>query len=341
MINPKLASGLSPRRVQYIHAVLRRALGQAEKWGKVARNVAKLVDAPRVDQVEIQPFTPEEARAFLQAIKGERLEALYTLAIATGLRQAELLGLAWTDLDLDEAQLTVRTTLQRIDGEFHFVEPKTARSRRTLALPDMVVDVLRAHWGRQIGEMLQAGTEWQESGLVFTAPNGGPLSDGVVRARFYRILENAGLRRQRFHDLRHSCASLLIATGVGSREVMETLGHSTIVLTLNTYGHIFRETQRERPLRRWGKSSLVDAVSNPVAVNVAVKSQNPPITKAPGKPRGPDFVPRKLVPGEGLEPTQPLSQRILSPPRLPFRHPGIIEFALNNLDMVWIRPWSE
>ena len=100
-------------------------------------------------------------------------------------------------------------------------------------------------WGRQITEMLQAGTEWQESGLVFTTPTGGPLSDRVVRGRFYRILENAGLRRQRFHDLRHACASLMIAQGVQSREVLETLGHSTIVMTLNRYAHIFQEAQRE------------------------------------------------------------------------------------------------
>ena len=93
--------------------------------------------------------------------------------------------------------------------------------------------------------MLQAGTEWQESGLVFTAPTGGPLSDRVVRNRFYRILEESGLRRQRFHDLRHSCASLMIAQGVQSREVMEQLGHSTIVMTLNRYAHIFREAQVE------------------------------------------------------------------------------------------------
>ena len=159
LINRKLASGLSPRRVQYIHAVLRRALVLAEKRGKVARNVAKLVAAPRVEQAEIEPFTPEEARAFIQAIQGERLEALYMLAIATGLRQAEVLGLSWSDLDPDTGQLTIRTTLQRINGEFQFLEPKTARSRRTLAFPDMVVDALRAHWGRQITEMLQAGTE--------------------------------------------------------------------------------------------------------------------------------------------------------------------------------------
>ena len=245
LINRKLAAGLSPRRVQYIHAVLRRALGQAEKWGLVARNVAKLVNAPRVVQAEIDPFTPGEARAFIQAIRGERLEALYALAITTGMRQAELLGLFWSDVDLDKRELAIRTTLQRINGEFQFLEPKTARSHRILALPDMVVESLRAHKGRQIGEKLQVGPDWEELDLVFTAPNGGPLSDRVVRTRFYRILEAAGLRRQRFHDLRHSCASLMIAQGVQSREVMETLGHSTIVMTLNRYGHIFPNARRE------------------------------------------------------------------------------------------------
>ena len=126
-----------------------------------------------------------------------------------------------------------------------FLEPKTHRSRRTLALPDMVVEALRAHKGRQFGERLQAGEGWEDSVLVFITPIGGPLSDRVVRARFYRILGNAGLRRQRFHDLRHSCASLMIAQGIQSREVMETLGHSTIDMTLNRYAHILQEAQRE------------------------------------------------------------------------------------------------
>lgn len=245
LINRKLASGLSPRRVQYIHAVLRRALGQAEKWGLVARNVAKLVNAPTVTQTEIEPFNPDEARVFVGAIQGERLEALYLLAISTGIRQAEALGLSWRDLDLDRAQVTIRTTLQRIEGEFRFLEPKTARSRRTLALPEMVVEALRAHKGRQMGELLQAGDSWQDLDLVFATKTGGPLSDTVVRDRFYRILEEARLRRQRFHDLRHSCASLLIAQGASSREVMEQLGHSTIVMTLNRYAHIFQEAQRD------------------------------------------------------------------------------------------------
>ena len=245
LINSKLNKGLSSRRVQYIHAVLRKALGQAEKWGFVARNVAKLADIPKVEQPEISPFDPDEARLFLKAIEGERLEALYLLAIATGLRQAEILGLSWKDVDFKQSQCSVRKTLQRIDGEFRFVEPKTARSRRILALPEIVITSLRTHKGRQVGEMLAAGDKWESSDLVFTDAYGGPLSDRVVRGRFYRILESVGLRRQRFHDLSHACASLMISQGVPSREVMETLGHSTIAMTLNRYAHIFQEAQRE------------------------------------------------------------------------------------------------
>ena len=245
LINSKLNVGLSPRRVQYIHAVLRKALSQAEKDGSVARNVSKLADAPKVEQAEISPFDPNEARLFVKAISGERLEALYLLAIAIGLRQAEILGLSWKDIDFDKSQCIVRKTLQRIDGEFRFVEPKTTRSRRTLALPDIVITSLKEHKGRQVGEMLVAGDNWEKSDLVFTDLSGKPLADSVVRRRFYRILEGAGLRRQRFHDLRHACASLMISQGVPSREVMETLGHSTIAMTLNRYAHIFQEAQKE------------------------------------------------------------------------------------------------
>ena len=132
-----------------------------------------------------------------------------------------------------------------IEHHHLFVEPKTARSRRILALPEIVITSLRTHKGRQVGEMLAAGDKWESSDLACTDAYGGPLSNRVVRGRFYRILESVGLRRQRFHDLRHACASLMISQGVPSREVMETLGHSTIAMTLNRYAHIFQEAQRE------------------------------------------------------------------------------------------------
>jgi integrase len=176
MLNRKQASGLSGRGVQCIHAVLRAALNQAVRWGELQRNVAKLVKTPRATHRLVDPFTPEEARRFLGAIEGDRLEALYVLAIASGLRQGEILGLRWEDVDLAEARLKVRHALQRLDGEYVLVEPKTAQSRRTIALPGIVVDALRAHRIRQAEERLSAETPWTPLDLVFTTERGSRLT---------------------------------------------------------------------------------------------------------------------------------------------------------------------
>ena len=238
LINRKLASGLSSRRVQYIHAVLRRALGQAEKWGLVARNVAKLVDAPRVVHNEIKPFSLEQVKEFLIAVQGDRFEALYILAIAVGLRQAEILGLSWSDVDLGARQLAVRKTLQRIEGEYQLVEPKSAKGRRTLALPDIVVEALQNHRGQQVAEKLRAGANWTDSDLVFTSRYGTPLNRHKVTRDFKALLKVAGLPQQRFHDLRHTAASLMLTQNVQPRDLMEILGHSQISLTMNTYSHV-------------------------------------------------------------------------------------------------------
>src|SRR6266545_6727274 len=167
------------------------------------------------------------------------LERCSQVALAVGLRQGEALGLAWNDIDLDGGTLTVRKTLQRIDESFVLVEPKTVRSRRTIALPSVAVNVLRTHRARQMEERLMAGSLWEDDwGLVFTTATGRPLHGTNVTRTFQQLLAKAGLRRQRFHDLRHSCASLLLAQGVHPRVVMETLGHSQIALTMNTYSHV-------------------------------------------------------------------------------------------------------
>ena len=245
LINEKLDSGLSPRRVQYIHAVLRRALGQAEAWSLIPRNVAKLVKPPRVERFEIQPFTPEEARAFLSAIQGDRLEALYTVALAVGLRKGEALGLKWDDVDLEAGTIMIRFSLQRIEGELKLVEPKSAKSRRTIAMPAISVNALRAHRARQLEERLVAGSVWQESGFTFTTPVGTPLDGPNVSRHFHRTLKKAGMSRQRFHDLRHTAASLMLVQGIHPRVVMETLGHSQISLTMNTYSHVIPVLKQE------------------------------------------------------------------------------------------------
>ena len=216
------------------------------KWGLVARNAASLVDGPRVPHSEIQPFTPEEARSFLEAVKQERLAGLYCVAIAAGLRQGEALGLTWEDIDLEAGTVSVRQALHYARGAFHLVEPKTPRSRRTIALPAVAVAALRRHRARHAEERLAAGSLWENDwGLVFTTTAGRPLQGPAVTRGFQQVLARAGLRRQRFHDLRHACASLLLSEGVHPRVVMETLGHSQIGLTMNTYSHVLPALQRE------------------------------------------------------------------------------------------------
>ena len=245
LLNEKSAIGLSPRRVNYIRAILRRALNQALRWGMVGRNVATLVEPPKAQISKVHPFTPDEARVFLSAIRGDRLEALYVVALAIGLRQGEALGLQWEDVDLDGGAITIRQSLQRIDGTLRLVEPKTDRSHRVVPIPTTGVARLMEHRERQHAERERAANLWHESGFVFTTVLGHPLDGSSVTHRFQKLVAAAGLRRQRFHDLRHACASLLLAQGVSARVVMEILGHSTIALTLNTYSHVLPSTQRE------------------------------------------------------------------------------------------------
>lgn len=244
-MNQKVKEGLAPRTVRSIRATLRVALGQAVKWGELPRNVAELADSPRIPHHEIRPFSPEEARQFLEAIKGRRLEALYSVALALGLRRGEALGLHWEDVDLEKGTLSVRFALQRVNGSLQRVEPKSARSRRTIAIPEFGVKALKDHRARQLEERLLAGAKWKETGLVFTTTIGTPLDPDNINRDFKPLLEAAGLRSQRFHDLRHACASLLLVQGVSPRVVMETLGHSQISLTMNTYSHVIPSLQEE------------------------------------------------------------------------------------------------
>ncbi len=245
LLNDKLREGYAPRTVQYMHAVLRRALVQAFKWGLVAQNVATLVDRPQVRRPEVKPFDPEQARALLVAVKGDRLEALYSVALAVGLRRGEALGLHWDDVDLDAGTLRVRRTLQRVDGKLRLETTKTDRSRRTIALPQTVAVALRVHRARQLRERLAAGSRWQETGFVFTTGIGTPLEPRNVTRHFRNVLTKTGLPLKRFHDLRHTCASLLLVQGVHPRVVMEILGHSQISMTMDTYSHVMPVLQHE------------------------------------------------------------------------------------------------
>lgn len=245
LINSQLAAGLSAKTVAYVHQVLRTALSLAVRWEMVSRNVAKLVDRPRIEPQPIQPLTPDEARRFLAAIHGHRLEALFSVALAMGLRQGEALGLRWEDVDFAAGTIHIRNQLQRVDGRLRLVPPKTTKSRRTLVMPPLIVDALRKHELRQVAEKIWAGSNWDGSDLVFANRNGGPTQAKHVIEQFHHLLNNAGMRRIRFHDLRHSCATLLLVQGVSPRVVMEVLGHSEIALTMNAYSHVVPELQRD------------------------------------------------------------------------------------------------
>jgi integrase len=235
---------LSPRTVQYIHAVLRRALEQARRDELIERNVAALVSSPRVVRKEVEPLTEEEARKLLGVARTNRLYALYAVAVALGLRRGEALALRWDDVDLDAKTLRVSGTLQRIGGQLTISEPKTARSRRVIPLPTVRVDALNRHRANQAKERLAAPV-WPHPELVFTTTVGTPIEPRNQVRHFEALCKRADIRRVRFHDLRHTCASLLLAQGVEPRVIMDTLGHSVIGTTLNLYTHVMPATQRD------------------------------------------------------------------------------------------------
>jgi integrase len=231
---------LSASTVRYVYSVLRTALGYALRQGAVVRNVATLVDPPAKSRPEMQPLTRDQARAFLDGIRGDRLEALYLVALGTGLRQGEILALRWQDVDLARGELTVRHTLGRFSRQ---LEPtKTPRSRRTLRLPQQVTAALAAHRERQAVVPL--------SGLVFTS-GAGPLQQVNVTRDFQLALRRLGLPRRRFHDLRHTFATLALEAGEGLDAVSRALGHTSVATTADIYGH-WAPAMQERLADRMG-----------------------------------------------------------------------------------------
>lgn len=237
---------LSSRTVLYMREILRNALNQAVRWDLVPRNVATLVKSGPVQRKNLEVLTPEQAKELLAAAKGHRLEALFSVALAIGLRIGEATGLRWRDIDLREGTITVNHQLQRIKGELTLTQPKTSKGVRTVILPRFATEALQAHHVRQqIIDRPYAGEEWQETGFVFTSERGTPLDDANVRRTLRQLLKTANLPHMRFHDLRHTCASLLLAQKVPPRVVMEILGHSQISLTLNTYSHVIPQLEHE------------------------------------------------------------------------------------------------
>ena len=281
-MNTKLKSGLSPRTVLYCRAVLRRALRQAVSDGTISRNAAALADPPHYKKSDVKIFTEEQATTFIQAIENDRLKALYLLTLCLGLRRGEALGLKWAALDIENSTLHVRDALQRIGGKLQLVELKTKKSRRTLQIPNILLPVLKTHRVRQLEERIKMGEKWHETGFVFTTPIGTPLEPRNVLRHYHAALKTAKLPRMRFHDLRHSCASILLAQGIPLRTVMEVLGHSSIRVTGDVYGHVAARLMSEAaaamdtalsPKRKRSRARRKNTHSLPVASDIRLDSR--------------------------------------------------------------------
>jgi integrase len=242
----KLAEGKSAKTIHHMHGVLHKALSQAVMWRLDSRNICDGVSLPRLGRYEYHTLTAEQAQKLLEVARGHRFEMLLTLAITTGMRQGELLALHWQDIDFGHGRLQVRRSVSRVRGQgYKELEPKTPASRRMLALPQFVLEMLNQHRAYQDELRQKAGGEWQEHDLVFCNQYGSFLRPDRVRKQFQQLLVTAGLPYMRFHDLRHSAATILMKLGVPPKVVQEILGHSNITITLGIYSHVLPGMQDE------------------------------------------------------------------------------------------------
>lgn len=232
--------------------MLHLALDKAVEWNLVPRNVCDAVSPPRVKRYEIKPLSPEQVQQFLAATVGHRLEALFVLALATGMRRGELLALKWQDINFATGTLQVRRILThmpaKLNGKGGYVEaePKTEKSRRNIAIASFALEKLKQHRVRQLEEKLKAGPAWTDNDLVFCSTVGGHLhTSRILFAQFKGLLKKAGLPDIRFHDLRHSSATMLLSIGVHPKVVQEILGHSQISMTMDIYSHVLPTMQQE------------------------------------------------------------------------------------------------
>lgn len=249
----KRKKGYKPNSIRIMRSVLRRALGQAEREGLVLRNVAALSGAPRLDAEEGRSLTVDQARELLDALRDHRYGVLITLMLSFGLRRGEALGLHWSALDIEGMTLRVTHSVKRVSDrtgsgrrtQLVVGELKTRRSRRMLFLTPELVELLRQHRARQAADRIAVGAAWQNSGLIFPSEIGTPLDPDNFSHVFTRLTKRAGLGHWHPHDLRHSGASLMLAQGTDLYVVSEVLGHASIAITKDVYGHLAEGHKRE------------------------------------------------------------------------------------------------
>jgi integrase len=230
---------LSPGTIRLMHAVLRKALDTAVRWNLLARNVCDVVSPPRVGKHEMHTLTVKQAHKLLAVVREHRLEMLLTMALVTGMRRGELLALRWSSVDLGGQCVYVSRTVGYVTGHGYVeAEPKTTAGKRVVMLPSFVVDMLRQHRAQQQEAKLRVGSAWEDRDLVFVNRHGGYLNPAYLLVVFKKVLTQAGLHQMRFHDLRHSAATILLSMNVHPKIVQEILGHSDISMTLNIYSHV-------------------------------------------------------------------------------------------------------
>jgi integrase len=235
---------MSPSSVRSVHACLRSILRTALERRLIEHNPADAVHPPKASTMPMQSLTAEQANALLTAADDEPLGTLYVLALTTGMRLGELLGLRWRDIDMDAGRLSVQVALIRTGKAWYLAEPKTDHSRRNISLPQRAVRSLRAHATGQKRQRLEAGAAWEDHALVFTNQWGEPLNGAHVTERLFKpLLRRAGLPAIRFHDLRHTAATIMLLQGINPRLVAERLGHSGVAITLDRYSHVLPSMQ--------------------------------------------------------------------------------------------------
>ncbi|MFC1952455.1 tyrosine-type recombinase/integrase [Chloroflexota bacterium] len=235
----KLNAGLSAKTVRYYHVVLHKALQTALKWGLVVRNATDGADIPRNHQVEIRTWDETEIMRFLETARDSQYYALFHTAIFTGARRSELLGLRWRDVDFVFSQLQISRGLHQLtDGNYVFTQPKSAGSRRTIALSPSVILTLQEHHDKMAMDRVIVGIPLSEEDLVFSQPDGRPFRPNTISRAWRIIATKAGVSVIRLHDARHTHASLMLKQGVHPKVVSERLGHSSIQITLDTYSHV-------------------------------------------------------------------------------------------------------
>lgn len=238
LLSQKLDQGLSVSTVRRIRAVLAQAIDQGIRWGLVNRNVATFSRAPRSQRNEGRTLTPDQAQLLLARLSGHRNEALYALMLSVGLRRGEALGLHWGDFNEKTGVLSVRRNLKREATGLVESDTKTPRSRRSINLPLPMLQMLKSHRAKQATEHLALGEAWTDSGYIFTTSIGTPIDPRNLLREFKSICSKAGLGDWHIHELRHSAASLMLAMGVPLQVVSEVLGHASIRMTADVYGHI-------------------------------------------------------------------------------------------------------